>query len=189
MSNQSKRRLSTSIVPPDEFNAFQRRPTLSPEQQYSPRTINTAQYDILEAAGLDYKMTIQEDPSNATESTEKISIQVPQSTSHDFLDVEALLNHRKSVFDIKMDMSDLQNIKRVPSSRKHSIDAFTKRHSIDTESRRNSSADTISSISTLDLNCKNNSIDLLNQSIFRKPKKRIVLSPALKQEMREGTVF
>jgi hypothetical protein len=192
MSMQSKRRLSTAIIPPVEFNAIQRRQTLSVDQQTTRRSINTAQYDILEAAGMDYQMTIQDENDNSDSEANSIIISVNQSPT---LDVESLLQRRKSLFEIKMDVSDLQNIKRVPSSRKHSIDAFSKRNSIDIASRKYSVVDLISrnnsspskSNSLLDVNSIKNSSDALNQSMFRRPKKRIILTPAQKQEMREGS--
>jgi hypothetical protein len=184
MSNLSKRRLSTSIIPPIEFNAIQRKATLGIDQS-ARRSINTAAYDILEAAGLDYQMTIQDENEDTNDSQESINATEANPPNHKTLNVDALLQRRKSLFEITIDASDIENLKRVPSSRKQSIDLFTKRNSIG--NRRNSVlADPISSSrnSVLDASSRKNSVDVLS---VKKPKKRVVLTPAQKQEMREGT--
>lgn len=184
----SKRRLSSSVIPPTEINAIQRRPTLSIDQQTARRPVSTEQYDILEAAGLDYRMTIQEEVEN-TNSNDNNESESNPSAINQFLDIESLLKRRKSVFEIKMDITDLQTIIRVPSSRKQSIDAFSKRNSIDSVGRTNSIELTSRRNSGIDTASRKASIDVLNQTMIRKPRRRIILSPAQKQEMREVFVL
>ena len=169
------RRLSATISLPTEFNPIQRQQSALFNDQTSEKSVGFVQYDKIEAAGLDYQMTVQDVcTESVNEPIESPDINLNHESPNPMFEFQNILAlRRKSMFELEIDTPTVE------------IHCKTERKQ--SSSRRRES--NTSHLTSLDEISRKNSIDMLNQSVFRRSIRKRILTPMQKQEMREVFVL